>query len=247
MQFVAIDVETANADRSSICQIGLARFADGEPVEQWCTLVDPDDHFDAVNVSIHGIKPRMVKGYPNLPQIADRLRHTLEGSITVSHTGLDRTALDRAYSKYNLRPLATTWLDSAQVARRAWKDVAWKGHDLANVCSRIGHKFKPHDALEDARAAGFVLLAALRESQRDLNYWLRKVTEPIDAERPHIERIDSERSYTKRSPWGITVRRDGDPEGTLYGETLVFTGELQMPRTEAATLPPASGVMSHPA
>ena len=61
MRFVAIDVETANADMGSICQIGLARFVDGELAEEWGTLVDPEDSFDAVNVSIHGIDRRMVE------------------------------------------------------------------------------------------------------------------------------------------------------------------------------------------
>ena len=43
MQFVAIDVETANADMGSICQVGLAKFVDGKVAEEWCTLVDPED------------------------------------------------------------------------------------------------------------------------------------------------------------------------------------------------------------
>ena len=88
MQFVAIDVETANADMGSICQIGLARFVDGQLAEEWCTLVDPEDYFDDVNISIHGIEPRMVKGQPKLTQIADRLRSTLEGTLSVCHTHL---------------------------------------------------------------------------------------------------------------------------------------------------------------
>ena len=127
MQFVAIDVETANADMGSICQIGLAKFVDGRVAEEWCTLVDPEDYFDEVNISIHGIEPRMVKGQPKLPQIADRLRSTLESTVSVCHTHFDRIALGRAYGRYNLNPIATTWLDSARVVRRTWKDLAWKG------------------------------------------------------------------------------------------------------------------------
>lgn len=53
--FVAIDVETANADMASICQIGAAVFERGEMVDHWSSLVDPNDYFDPVNVSIHGI------------------------------------------------------------------------------------------------------------------------------------------------------------------------------------------------
>jgi len=35
--------------------------------------------------------------------------------------------------------------------------------------------------------------------------------------------------------------REGDPEGALYGEIVVFTGELSIPRREAADLAAAAG------
>jgi DNA polymerase-3 subunit epsilon len=226
MQFVAIDVETANPDMGSICQIGLARFVDGQLTDEWCTLVDPEDYFDDVNISIHGIEPNMVRGQPKLPQIADRLRSMLESTVSVCHTHFDRIALSRAYNKYNLSPISTTWLDSARVVRRTWKDLAWKGYGLANVCSRIGYEFRHHDALEDAKAAGFVLLAALRDSQQDIDHWRRRVNQPIDPE---------------SSSSGAAVQRDGNPEGDLYGEVIVFTGALQLPRSQAADLAASVG------
>jgi len=226
MHFVAIDVETANADMGSICQIGVAKFVEGQLAEEWSTLVDPEDYFDDVNISIHGIEPHMVRGQPKLPQIADRLRETLEGSLSVCHTHFDRIALTRAYLKYQLNPIATSWLDSARVVRRTWKDLAWTGYGLANVCAKIGYEFKHHDALEDAKAAGFVLLAALRESRQDLDAWTRRVNQPIDPE---------------KSSSGAAVQRDGNPEGDLYGEVIVFTGALELPRAEAADLAASVG------
>lgn len=221
MDFVAIDVETANPDMGSICQIGVAKFVEGQLAEEWSTLVDPEDYFDDVNISIHGIEPRMVRGEPTLPEIADRLRETLEGSLSVCHTHFDRVALTRAYLKYKLNPISTSWLDSARVVRRTWKDLAWSGYGLANVCARIGYQFTHHDALEDAKAAGYVLLAALRESQLDLHAWTRRANQPIDPE---------------KSSSGAAIRRDGNPEGDLYGEVIVFTGALEIPRAEAADL-----------
>ena len=35
MRFISLDVETANADMASICQIGAARFVDGAVVAEW--------------------------------------------------------------------------------------------------------------------------------------------------------------------------------------------------------------------
>jgi DNA polymerase-3 subunit epsilon len=225
MNFVAIDVETANADMGSICQIGVAVFTNGQLVNEWCVLVDPEDYFDNVNISIHGIEPHMVEGQPTFPQIASRLRSALENTIAVCHTHFDRIAIGRAFSKNGLSPIETQWLDSARVVRRTWPEFAWKGYGLANVCRKIGYEFKHHDALEDAKAAGTVLLAALKESQQDLGYWCQRVTRPID--------------FTKVSS-DEPVHRDGNPEGDLYGEILVFTGALEIPRAEAADL--AAGV-----
>ena len=226
MQFVAVDVETANADMASICQVGVAKFVDGTLSEEWSSLVDPEDYFDHVNVSIHGIEPNMVRGQPTLSVIAGRLRSLLEGTTCVCHTHFDRIAISRAFDKYELRPLATTWLDSARVVRRTWNDLAWKGYGLGNVCERIGYEFRHHDALEDAKAAGFVLLAAMRESQLDIDQWLRRVAQPIDP--------------TNMSS-GASVHRDGNPEGDLSGEVLVFTGALELPRSEAANLAASVG------
>ena len=43
LTFNSIDVETANADRASICQIGIVHVRDGSVVGQWETLVNPED------------------------------------------------------------------------------------------------------------------------------------------------------------------------------------------------------------
>ena len=73
MNFVALDFETANADLSSICQVGLVTFRDGEPADTYSMLVDPDDYFDGINVSIHGIDTERVRGAPRLDRKSTRL------------------------------------------------------------------------------------------------------------------------------------------------------------------------------
>ena len=49
--FIAIDVETANPDLVSICQVGIVTFSNGKAVEYWQSLIDPEDEFDPINVS----------------------------------------------------------------------------------------------------------------------------------------------------------------------------------------------------
>lgn len=221
MNFVAIDVETANADMSSICQIGIAKYAEDQLVEEWSSLINPEDYFDFINISIHGITEETVKDSPTFPEILSTLDRLLKNTICVSHTHFDRVSLGRAFEKYNLESIETVWLDSARVARRAWEDCARSGYGLANICKKIGYNFKHHDALEDAKASGQVLLAAINKTGLDIDSWLRRVKQPIDL---------------VNSSHGSAVNRDGNSEGELYGEILVFTGALEISRQEAANL-----------
>lgn len=207
MNFVAIDVETANADMASICQIGLAKVENGTLSEEWKTYVDPEDYFDGINVDIHGIDESVVKGAPTFPDLSDTLRAYVEGSVVVCHTHFDRVALHQAAQRYGVTAPECTWLDSAQVARRTWKECARRGYGLYDVCRMLGHDFKQHDALEDAKAAAPILLAAVRESGLDVEGWLRRVRQPIDP--------------TARGS-GAAIRREGNTEGALYGEVVVF-------------------------
>ena len=116
MDFVAIDVETANADMASICQIGVAKYNNGILIEEWSSLIDPEDYFDFFNVGVHGITEEDVEGKPTFPEIFNQLNSLLDGEICVSHTHFDRVSISRALTKYGLPDIDTTWLDSARVA-----------------------------------------------------------------------------------------------------------------------------------
>ena len=226
MNFVAIDVETANADMASICQIGLVKCENGALSQEWKTYVDPEDYFDGINVSIHGIDESVIKGAPTFPELADTLRSFLEGTVVVCHTHFDRVAMHQAAQRYGVTAPESTWLDSARVARRTWMECAWKGFGLYNVCKMLGYDFRHHDALEDAKAAAHILIAAINESGLDLDGWLKRVRQPIDP-----TAVSS----------GSAIRREGNPEGALYGEVLVFTGALEVPRRKAVDLAAALG------
>lgn len=222
MNFVALDVETANPNMASICQIGVARYADGVLAEEWKTYVDPQDYFDGMNVTVHGIHEATVAGAPTFPEVTDTLQRLIADSIVVTHTHYDRTALHQAAGRYGLTVPLCTWLDSASVARRAWAEFADRGYGLANVCRSIGYEFRHHDALEDAKATGAIILAALEKTGLDLVEMLRRIERPIADAGPRRSRSD--------------CKREGNSDGPLYGEILVFTGALHIPREQAADI-----------
>jgi len=229
--FIAIDVETANPDYASICQIGFAFFDDSKLVELITYLVDPEDWFDDTNILIHGITPGDVEGELKYPAIHEIMENDLSGNVFICHTAFDRVAFKRAADKYNLTPLDNIWLDTARVVRRAWPEYALKGYGLNNITKRLGIKYIAHDAGEDARAAGLVLLAASEKTGLDINGWLDRVNKPLDL---------------SATPYASSIKLSGDPEGSLFGETVVFTGTLSMSRREAADLAAAAGCNVQP-
>ena len=54
-RFVAVDVETANAETASICQLGLALVNEDGAVQTLSYLIDPQAPFDSNNSALHGI------------------------------------------------------------------------------------------------------------------------------------------------------------------------------------------------
>jgi DNA polymerase-3 subunit epsilon len=225
MDFVVVDVETANADLSSICQIGIASFRNGDLVDSWVSLVNPEDYFSAVNVSIHGIDNCMVVDAPTWETVHPHVTSLLRGRIVVCHTPFDRLALTRACDRYRLAACECTWLDSARVVRRAWPQFSRSGYGLSNVAAHFDIEYQAHDALEDARCAGLLLLRAVAETGLSPEQWLVRVEQPIGTS-AHAE---------------PGIRRDGDPDGGLLGEVVVFTGSLSILRREAADAAAAAG------
>lgn len=166
--FVSIDVETANADLSSICQVGIACYKDGILTDEWKSYIDPEDEFDAINISIHGIDEATVRGAPKLPDVSGQLHKYLDNHVCVCHTHFDRVAIHLAFDKYKMVMPLPTWLDSAMVARRAWEQFSHCGYGLSNVCGYLGYSFSHHDALEDAKASAYILISAMEKTGLDI-------------------------------------------------------------------------------
>ena len=200
---------------SSICQIGLVAFENGIEVGSDVRLINPNDHFDCINISIHGIDEAAVKSAPSFQQSHDWLSNWLMDEVTICHTHFDRVALAQAYAEHGNTHPSCRWIDSARVSRRVWPQYAKSGYGLANIASDFGIAFQHHDAVEDARAAGLIFAKAMAESDTTLDHWLAAST-------------------YKSSSTSASVRREGDGDGPLVGESIVFTGALQISRSEAA-------------
>lgn len=216
--FVVLDLETANADQSSICQIGAVAVDGDTIVELMGTYVDPhDQYFDPFNISIHGITRDMVKGAPRFSDALAMLQPHLADTVVVTHGSFDRIALARASQRYGATLLPELrWLDSQRVVRRTWPEFSKSGYALSKLVAHFGiNNHRHHDALEDARATAVIMQKAIAASGVDAEGWLFK-------------------SFASSSSGSGSVLRAGDPDAPFAGEVIVFTGALTMPRKEAA-------------
>ena len=153
MDFVAIDFETANRSKSSICQVGIVRYRGGMLVETWSALVNPEDDFeDAYHSDLHGIQADHVVAAPKFPEVYPVIKRLIEGERCVYHgDGNDPGYLENACVRYSLNNLSEycEWVSTLKMARSAWPDA--HDHSLATLSQMIGHHLeKAHDALEDA-------------------------------------------------------------------------------------------------
>ena len=175
LTFNAIDVETANANPDSICQIGVVRVEDAEIVASHSILVNPEVQFNPSNIRIHGIDEATVEESKTLPQIQAELRCLIEDMVLVSHTSFDRVALERALDRYGIERIRATWLDSAAIARAAWPERYRRtGWSLAGVAGDLGITFQHHDAVEDARVAAEIVVRACIHTGIDIEGWIAR-------------------------------------------------------------------------
>jgi DNA polymerase-3 subunit epsilon len=129
-------------------------------------------------------------------------------------------------SLYSCPSYAFRPFDSSSIARRAWPDCAKNGYGLADLGKKLNITFKHHDATEDARAAGEVVVKAIAATGIGLDQWLALVSQPLKS-----TPLDHE----------PRVARGGNPDGPLYGEVIAFTGRLSIERERAARLAAMAG------
>ena len=187
LTFNAIDVETANRTRASICQIGIAQVQVGE--DQTGRILPRSiqkNHSRASRPGLHGINEEAVSEAETMLSIHPRLYRLIEKTPLASHSPFDKQALEKAAIKYGLTMPQIKWLDTGRVARSAWPDrydgSSW---GLKKIATDLGIEFLHHDAAEDARAAAEILLQACRHTGLDVDDWLEQAGYERTPDRPN--------------------------------------------------------------
>lgn len=215
-KYIIVDVETANSNVSSICQIGIVVMQHGNIIEEWETLVNPNTYFDDFNSELHGIDEHKVKNAPAIEELIPTIESYFNQGLVCSYGSFDRSAFQKVLPQFDYQ-----WLDITLLVRRTWEKVAYKGYGLSNVAKMLNIPLTHHhDALSDARTASLILSKALELLHFDvtaLNKLLSK----------SLKRLGYSQTNEKND-WQAP-----NPDGLFFGEVVVFTGTLSIARNTA--------------
>ncbi len=149
---VFVDLETTggSAAQDRITEVGIVRVHDGELVEEWSSLVNPERPIPAYIEAFTGISDAMVAGAPRFGEIAAVVREKLQGAVFVAHNArFDYSFLRSEFLKSDVKFSAKV-LCTVKLSRRLFPEYV--RHNLDAVMERNGLTCDArHRALGDAR------------------------------------------------------------------------------------------------
>jgi DNA polymerase III subunit epsilon len=149
---VFVDLETTggSAAHDRITEVGLVRITNGELVEEWSSLVNPERPIPAYIEEFTGISNEMVAGAPRFTEIARIVRQKLRGAVFVAHNArFDYSFLRSEFLKSEI-DFSAKVLCTVKLSRRLFPEYA--RHNLDAVMERNGLTCGArHRALGDAK------------------------------------------------------------------------------------------------
>ena len=102
--FVAIDFETANGARSSVCSVGLVIVRNGIVIDKIYELIKPEpNHYSYWNVMVHGLTNEDTDNSPVFPDVWCNIASKIEGLPLVAHNSpFDSSCLKAVFKSYQM-------------------------------------------------------------------------------------------------------------------------------------------------
>lgn len=173
--FCAIDFETANPQRGSVCAVGIAKYdaVTGRLVAKDGGLVRPPkglDHFAPMNMRVHRISPRKIEAARNgqgaitwdvvLPWLVSFVGTDL---LVAHNAAFERSVVRAASEAMGLAVPPLRIACSVKIAKRELPELTQ--HKLPIVASHLGVvQTSHHDAADDALVCGGIMAQLLQRS-----------------------------------------------------------------------------------
>ena len=176
--FAAIDFETANGQRTSVCSVGVVVVRGGRPSESIYRLIRPyPNYYSAFTTAIHGLTRSDTENAPSFPDVWGEIAPRIEGLPLVAHNSpFDEGCLRAVHAHYGLPYPDYRFLCTLSASRRRIKGLPnYQLHTVSAACGYLLERH--HHALADAEAcAEIALLAPVFEHLRQVRAGLSEDT-----------------------------------------------------------------------
>ena len=156
--FAAIDFETANGQRSSVCSVGIVVVRDGVVAERFYRLIHPvPNYYNPINVSIHGLTREDTDAADTFPEVWAEAEQLIEGLPLVAHNSrFDEGCLRAAHERFGMPYPGYEFHCTCTASRRTFGPLL-PNHKLDTVAAHCGFDLcDHHHALADAEACAVI-------------------------------------------------------------------------------------------
>lgn len=159
--FVAIDFETANGKRSSVCSVGIVVVRGGEIVDRFYSLIRPTpNYYTCWTTEIHGLTKADTADAPAFPEVWGRIEPMIAGLPLVAHNRpFDESCLKAVFAEYGMHYPGYEFRCTLAASRRT---LSLPCHQLHVVAAACGYDLlEHHHALADAEACAAIAIKIL--------------------------------------------------------------------------------------
>jgi len=155
--FAAIDFETANNKPTSVCSVGVVVVRDGEFVDSFYSLIQPEpNYYNYWNTRIHGLTRYDTEEAQVFPYVWEKVEPLIEGLPLVAHNkAFDETCLKAVFRCYQMDYPDYPFFCTCIASRKAFPFAP--NHQLHTIAELCGyHMEHHHHALDDAIACAWI-------------------------------------------------------------------------------------------
>ncbi|MCH5221292.1 MAG: 3'-5' exonuclease [Muribaculaceae bacterium] len=159
--FAAIDFETANGRRSSVCSVGIVIVRGGEIVDRFYSLIQPSpNYYTEWTTEVHGLTRKDTDGQPSFPEVWAQVAERIKGLPLVAHNRpFDEGCLRAVFEEFGMVYPEYKFYCTLAASRR---HLRLPNHQLHTVSAACGYYLeKHHHALADAEACAAIALKIL--------------------------------------------------------------------------------------
>lgn len=168
---IVLDTETTGLDHKSekLIEIGAVKMVNGEVVDKFSTLVNPEKEIRHSSFLVHGISQEEVEDAPNIEEVLPKLLEFMGDYPFVAHNALfDYSFINEACKAVLGERLQNPRIDTFEMYRCVFPEE--QSHGLSSLLNRFD--FNPdvkHRALDDAEnlARVYPRLQALYDQKHD--------------------------------------------------------------------------------